>query len=478
MKAIEDQDMETLRQISNLFYRISGVYKTACDYLATFYRYDWYLVPEIQSDNVPEDKVVKEFKRVSSFFNNSYVKKTCGDIALSIVKNGCYYAYLIAGNNCVILQELPVSYCRCRYKVANLPAIEFNMKFFDDKFPDVNYRLRILKMFPKEFQKGYLLYKQGKLKPDTWEDGISGWYLLTPGSAIKFSLGEDDIPPFINAIPSIIDLDSAQDLDRRKQMQKLLKIVVQKLPLDKNGDLIFDVDEARDIHNNAVDMLSRAVGVDVLTTFTDVDSIDMSDKNTATTSDDLEKVERTVYNNMGITKNNFNAEGNIAQANSILEDEGSIRSLVLQFQIFYDMIAQKIAVSPKKYCFRFVMLGTTQYNYKELSKLYKEQTQNGFSKMLPQVALGHTQSEIIDTAVFENKVLKLNEIMIPPLMSSTLNGEDILGTKDQTNQNKTQTKTETTQTQQPVKEKKEAGRPEKPDTEKSDKTIANREAMS
>jgi hypothetical protein len=70
-------------------------------------------------------------------------------------------------------------------------------------------------------------------------------------------------------------------------MQKLLKIVVQKLPTDKNGDLIFDVDEARDIHNNAVQMLKRAVGVDVLTTFADIDSIDMSDKNTTTSQDDL-----------------------------------------------------------------------------------------------------------------------------------------------------------------------------------------------
>lgn len=71
--------------------------------------------------------------------------------------------------------------------------------------------------------------------------------------------------------------------------------------MDKNGDLIFDVDEARDIHNNAVQMLRRAIGVDVLTTFADIDSIDMSDKNTTTTSDDLEKVERTVFNNMGIS---------------------------------------------------------------------------------------------------------------------------------------------------------------------------------
>ena len=48
-------------------------------------------------------------------------------------------------------------------------------------------------------------------------------------------------------------------------------------------------------------MLSRAIGVDVLTTFAEVESIDMSDKNTTTTKDDLAKVERTVYNNSGVS---------------------------------------------------------------------------------------------------------------------------------------------------------------------------------
>jgi len=70
-------------------------------------------------------------------------------------------------------------------------------------------------------------------------------------------------------------------------MQQLLKIIVQKLPLDKNGDLIFDVDEAKDLHNNAVEMLQRAIGVDVLTTFADIDSIDMSDDTTTAASDEL-----------------------------------------------------------------------------------------------------------------------------------------------------------------------------------------------
>jgi hypothetical protein len=106
---------------------------------------------------------------------------------------------------------------------------------------------------------------------------------------------------FVNAIPSLLDLDAAQDLDRRKQMQQLLKILIQKLPRDKNGDLIFDVDEAKDLHNNAVAMLSRAIGVDVLTTFAEVDSINLSDKTTSTTTDDLAKVEREVFNSLGIS---------------------------------------------------------------------------------------------------------------------------------------------------------------------------------
>jgi hypothetical protein len=105
-------------------------------------------------------------------------------------------------------------------------------------------------MFPEEFAKGYVLYKKGKLKDESGSQ--AGWYLLDPDCAIKLNLNGSDYPILANAIPAILDLDAAQDLDRRKTMQKLLKIVIQKLPLDKNGDLIFDVDEAKDIHNNAV----------------------------------------------------------------------------------------------------------------------------------------------------------------------------------------------------------------------------------
>ena len=469
MRALADRDLVRLRELSNYFYETNGIYQKVCNYFAYMYRYDWYVVPEIYDDKVKEEKIITDFTKILNYLDNSYIKKICGDIALNVIKNGAYYGYIVQGAEGLVLQELPVQYCRSRYFIGNQPAIEFNMRFFDEKFADINYRMRVLKMFPSEFIKGYLLYKQGKLQPD-FQGDVGSWYLLEPGSTIKFSLNNSDTPILINSIPAILDLDAAQDLDRRKQMQKLLKIIVQKLPLDKNGDLIFDIDEARDIHNNAVEMLSNAVGVDVITTFADTDSIDISDTAASSAADDLERVERSVYNSMGVSKNLFNTDGNLSLEKSILNDEGSIRTLLLQFGIFFDKITQARNANKKKYNFRLYMLETTQYNYKELSKMYKEQVQLGYSKMLPQIALGHSQSAIINTAYFENDILHLSEIMIPPLMSSTMSSEDILGKSKQTNSGNNQNTTGTTS--------KEAGRPEKSDDEKSEKTIQNQESMS
>lgn len=494
MKALFDNDVAKLREISNYFYKTNGIYARLCNYIATMYRYDWYIVPEVYEEGTKADKIVKEWHKVLNYMDNSYVAKVCGEMALGVVKNGAYYGYLVPTSTGVIIQELPINYCRSRYNVGNLPAVEFNMKFFDIAFPDTNYRMKVLDLFPEEFKKGYHLYRKNKLQAEgiNYPSNIqnpygskidvdvygNGWYMLDPENTVKFSFpnggnGAADLPLFINVIPSILDLDAAQDLDRRKQMQKLLKIIVQKLPLDKNGDLIFDVDEARDIHNNAVEMLRKAVGVDVLTTFADIESIDMSDKNTTATQDDLEKVERAVYNMAGVSKHVFNTDGNMALEKSVLNDEGTVRALLLQFEVFFDRIVQSKGTSKKKYNFRLYMLETTQYNYKELAKLYKEEVQLGYGKMFAQIALGHSQSSIMNTAYFENEVLKLSELMVPPLMSSTLSMQDLKGGSSSSSSSGTQKSSSSSSSSSG-----NTGRPEKPNDQKSEKTIKNKESMS
>jgi hypothetical protein len=124
-------------------------------------------------------------------------------------------------------------------------------------------------------------------------------------------------------------------------------------------------------HNNAVAMLSRAIGVDVLTTLADVSVEDMMDSQAAAQTDDLSRVERQVYNEAGISQNQFNTDGNLALEKSILNDESAARGLLLQFAQFFDVVVRYLNNS-KQYNYKLYMLETTQYNYKELSKLYKE----------------------------------------------------------------------------------------------------------
>ena len=86
--------------------------------------------------------------------------------------------------------------------------------------------------------------------------------------------------------------------------------------------------------------------------------------------------------------------------------------------------------------------------------------------MLPQVALGQSQSMILATAKFENEILELVNIFTPPMSSNTMSGK-VAGKEADADKKA-----------QPIKEEKKAGREEKPDDQKSEKTIANRESMS
>ena len=70
--------------------------------------------------------------------------------------------------------------------------------------------------------------------------------------------------------------------------------------------------------------------------------------------------------------------------------------------------------------------------------------------------------------------------MIPPLMSSTMNLQDLRGGNGEDTTQKTQQKSggQSSGKTGSQTSTKQAGRPEKDDTEKSEKTIQNKESMS
>ena len=463
LRAIDNLDFTKMREISDFFFRTNGIYNRLCKYMANLYCYDWMLTPYVYEGKADNEKVLTSFYEAMTLLDNFNVKGFLGKAALKVIRHGAYYGYVIEQDKThSVVQELPANYCRSRYEVNGRPVVEFNMKYFDETFKDINYRLRMVKAFPKDFQRGYVLFKEGKLPADFAGDS-AGWYPLDPEYSIMFNNSGEQVPLFISTIPYLIDLDAAQDLDRKRMAQKLVKIIIQQMPLDKNGDLVFDVDEAAELHNNAVRMLGKAIGVDVLTTFADVEVADLADTSSVTSIDELEKVERSVYNSTGTAQNLFNTDGNIALDRSITNDEASLFNLINQFESFLNGLISKFNKSPKKFTLKAQILKTTVYNFKEMSKQFKELAAAGQgSRLLPLIALGQSQSSILANAYFETQVIDLTSLFIPPLSSNTMNSEAL--------------KTAKGKDKVPSTEKK-PGRKEKEDGEKSEKTIANRESM-
>ena len=461
-RAIDNNDVNTLREISNFYFKKSGIYSRLCRYMAFLYKYDWVIIPHIYDEKIKQANIVEGWYKASAFLERCYLKKTFGEIALKVIKNGCYYGYKMPQKTACFLQELPVDYCRSRFVLNGKPAIEFNIKYFNDAFTDANYRLRVLKMFPKEFQKAYIAFQNGNL-PRDFQGDDTGWFLLDTDNAVKFNLNNSDTPLFASVIPAIMDLEDAKELDKQKTAQQLLKIIIQKMPVDKNGDLVFDLSEAQTLHDNAVRMLGKGIGVNVLTTFADTDVADMSDRGNVSSIDQLDKVERSLYNEAGVSQMQFNTDGNLALEKSIANDEATMTDLILQFeQYIAGLLDSTFNRNPRRLEYVPRILPTTIYNYRDLSKAYKEQTMIGFSKLLPQVALGQSQSSIIAMAYFENDIMDLDSLFIAPQLSSTRSDKE-----------------DDKKTPQAVKSPNlgdVGGRPELDDDKKSEKTIQNKES--
>ena len=71
--------------------------------MAQLYRYDWYVVPGDIGSKVTAEEVNKRWIKILHYLDNSYIKKICGEIALSVVRDGCYYAYIMPNDSGLIL---------------------------------------------------------------------------------------------------------------------------------------------------------------------------------------------------------------------------------------------------------------------------------------------------------------------------------------------------------------------------------------
>lgn len=493
IKICTDKDLSQKRKLSRWFFETNGMYNRAVRYLSDICKFDFMLYPNLDLDKEIQDseaeKILKKFNEVLEHFDNSAIQLICRKWAAQVCLDGAYYGYICDDiNDKLVIQDLPTDYCRSRFQHRGLPLVEFNVDYFNKVTSNDDVRERLLNLFPDEIQKAYRKHKNGKLQAEDQGDQ-DGWILLDVNRAFKLNFYGDwssDVPPFLQAIPSLIELSEVQDLSKEKLLQQIQKILVQQFELDKNGQIPFTMPELQRLNQNAIDMVGDAVGVSVLSTIANVNLLDLAKDQSDDAQDAVEAQEQSTYNDLGISTNLFNTQGNLALEKSITTDEAYVKPLLLQFEQFFNRYLEwKFNKSSLK--FRFKMLNTTIFNFKDLSNTYKDLTKIGFSRFLPIVALGHTQKEVTSMAKLEQQIMQLDAYMLPPFSSNTMSSDtwsDIKAQQEMIIQGRkvgaanpaTAANAAAGGQASSNGSAGDGGRPTKPADQKSDKTLANEAA--
>ena len=416
--ALKNKDIKRLIEMSNAFYITSGEYRRLLHGIDS-HTYRYVYSPLLQSKK-KSPNYDKTYLEVTDYLMNYNVEESNRYITFCVLLNGSFYGYERMVDDAIVLQELPVQYCRSRYKIGGLNAIEFDFKFFDT-IRNAQEKVAMFDSMPDEFLSLYNDYKSGKPKDDGSTTELN-WRLLDINFTRCHFLNADKIPFFSAVFSEIVSLQEYKSIDKNRSKLQIYRLLVQNLPMTKDGEPAVDESQARDMHTVAKSMLGADSLVDVLTTGCEVTSVDLSNKG-QDSNDIIASGASNFYNSAGTSQLIYNSgtSGTVGLTNSIKNDENLIVPLIKQYETHYNRRLKAIGKSTNNFMMKD--LGITIYNEKDKIAQYKDGATLGLSKMCYMVATGLPQYMAVSMVMMENDYLKLQEILIPLSTSFTQSGD-------------------------------------------------------
>lgn len=462
---ITSGDFIQIRRLSRYYYRTNARYRNVIDFLASLPLYDTIVTPIYESGKGSKTQIIKAFYNACSFVEALDVKNTLTRITREWLKSGIYYGILWERGNKVTIQDLPAEFCRTRFRdMNNLNVLEFNLRYFVTTFSDEELRESAVLNYPLIIQRAWRNYKKKKVS-DPW--------VIVPSSAggVVFCFAEDNTPMLITSISDLLEAETATGREKKRDENELYKLLIQKMPIDSDGNLVFELDEVAEIHKGTARMLQDLDTVDVLTTFGEASLESLQDSSAASQANNrLEKYNKNVWNALGVSALLFDADSSSSLAYVIKRLESVMRTYLNMYNTWIRYLINERFTRTGVF-FDFEILPTTIFNLKDYQSQMLQGAQFGYSKMRAGVAMGVKQRNLISTIDFENEFLDLTEKMKPLQNSYTETGDENSDKKSSTKEKNSNTSS------QPKDITNKGGRPELADEDKSEKTQANIAAM-
>lgn len=438
VKIINGSSLEAQQQLSRTFFQRDGLYKRILIYYATLLQYAGILIPNpIAGNELSTPHIRKRYDNALDYIEKMNLPELLTRISLRALIDGCYYGILKeASKSNFIIIDLPAKYCRSNYvDLHGNDVIEFNVLYFNN-ITDEDIRKRVLNTYPKVLADHYRRYQKNQVK--------TSWVKIPTDIGFCFPFFDDGRPVFLDLILAVLDYDQAKEINRERDLEEIRKIIVQKVPHLTDGQLLFEPPEAEEMHAGAVGMLSGNKNISVLTTYADVDAV-VSKTSSEATTNALEKSLQNVYSTASVSGQLFAPTGTQALSSSVTNDMAFMMILGNKYGKFISYVINCLFAN-SNINFKYTILPLTWYNVSTFITDTFKLAQSGYSFLIPGIASGLSQKDIINVKKLENDSLNL-DVLLKPLSSAY------------------------TQSNNPV------GRPTKSVEEKSPKTLQNEESL-
>ena len=422
--------------LSRNYFERGGFYQRLLMHYATLLKYTGLLIPNPSfGKNLSESYITKKYHSAVSFIDKANLPDLFTHIAIRVLRDGSYYGVIQeVTDKSISILDLPIFYCRSRFKdKEGNDIIEFNVTYFDT-IRDGEYRKKALAAYPKDVVNWYKRYKARKVK--------SPWCYISTSVGICMSL-IDERPVFLNIITAELEYEDAKDINKERDLEEIRKILVQHIPHLTDGGLLFEPEEAVEMHKGAVDMMKKNENLSVLTTYADVDAI-VSKTANDNSLNSVDKALTNIYAEAGSSSQLFGTDSNLSLATSITNDMALMMVLARKLENFVTSILNE-KYGNTNITFTYKILPVSFYNQKEYVEETLKLANSGYSFLLPALAMDLSQRELSSIKDLENDVLKLKEKLLPLSTSYTETGN--------------------------------VGRPAKDAQDKSAKTVANEESL-
>lgn len=442
-------------------------YQRIIMYYATLYLAYYYVSPvEIENKTVNKKKLEKEYREVLRFLDDEInVEDFTVRVLIDILTEGAtfYYYDFINLDGKVYFQmcKLPRDYCTIIGSAKNgqMPIFELDLSFIDTVIANMVslqngiVKEDVLKQYPKGIRAAY----------NRWKNNGDRKIIITPVHGIGFT-SYNGMPPFAAIIRQLVRMRKFEDVRDNYIEDSLQKILFQHVEVDSNGDPEIDLALAAEFHDNLKRITKNMERVNALTSLAKVEVLDLSDTSRDSDLDFIEKFEEKMYDEAGVPQAIFNGTTAGLLEFSAMKDESFIWGLLEQISTWLSFICNaEIGARPKKtYNFVVSYLPISYRNREKMMDTYLKNAQYGYSKLIPQIAVGVKQRHFESLLYLENDLLKLDKRLVPLMSSHTLSGKN--GGNQQT-QN----------ADKPVED--EGGRPQSSTEEKTDGTLKKEDSQ-